>query len=98
MTSLLLPAFAWSVRTMIFALGLRSSTADLLYLWQRPGLLVRSLLAMSLAVPAAAIVMVRLLHLPRETNVAILVLAVAAGAPLVPRRLLSSGGRSPCTC
>jgi BASS family bile acid:Na+ symporter len=88
-------AFAWSVRAMIFALGLRSTPADLLYLWRRPELLVRSLLAMYVAVPAAAIVLVRLLHLPRETSVAILVLAVAAGAPLVPRRLLDAGGDPP---
>jgi BASS family bile acid:Na+ symporter len=89
---LLLACLAWTVRLMIFALGLRTTIADLLYLWRRPGLLLRSLLAMYVGVPLVAVVMVKSLDLPRSTQVVLLVLAICAGAPLVPRKLAGSGG------
>jgi len=90
--SFLLAALAWSVRAMIFALGLRATAGDVAFLWRRPGLLLRSLLAMYLVIPVCAVAMVKMLDLPRPTNVALLVIAISAGAPLVPRRLLQSGG------
>lgn len=91
MTALLI-CLAWTVRLMIFALGLRTTLADVMYLWRRPGLLLRSVFAMYVAVPLIAVVMVKSLDLPRTTQVALLVLAICAGAPLVPRKLAGSGG------
>jgi BASS family bile acid:Na+ symporter len=90
--TLLLTCLAWTVRLMIFALGLRTTMADLLYLWRRPGLLLRSVVAMYVVVPLVAVVMVKTLDLPRTTQVALLVLAICAGAPLVPRKLAGPGG------
>ena len=89
---LLLVCLAWTVRLMIFALGLRTTVDDVLYLWRRPGLLLRSVLAMYVGVPLVAVVMVKTLDLPRTTQVVLLVLAICAGAPLVPRKLAGSGG------
>jgi BASS family bile acid:Na+ symporter len=88
----LLLALTWSVRLMIFALGLRAAWSDVTFLWRQPGLLLRSLLAMYIVIPVFAVAMVRLLELPRTTEVAMLVIAISAGAPLVPRRLLKAGG------
>ena len=90
--SVLLAALAWSVRAMIFALGLRATAGDVVFLWRQPGLLLRSLLAMYLVIPVFAVAMVKMLELPPPTRVALLVIAISAGAPLVPRRLLQSGG------
>jgi len=90
--TLLLICLAWTVRLMIFALGLRTTAADVMYLWKRPGLLLRSVLAMYVGVPLVAVVMVKTLDLPRTTQIALLVLAICAGAPLVPRKLAGSGG------
>jgi len=91
MSSLLL-ALSWAVRLMIFALGLRATWSDVTFLWRQPGLLIRSLLAMYIVIPVFAVAMVKLLDLPRTTEVAMLVIAISAGAPLVPRRLLQAGG------
>lgn len=90
--TLLLWCLAWTVRLMILALGLRTTLADVSYLWRRPGLLARSVLAMYVLVPLVAVVMVKTLDLPPTTQRALLVLAICAGAPLVPRKLAGSGG------
>ncbi len=81
-----------SVAVLVLATGLKARLEDVAWLWKRPGLLVRSLLAMYVAVPLVAIGMVEILDLPRGTEIAILVLAICAGAPLLPRKLLKFGG------
>ena len=91
MTETLLLVLKLSVVTLIFAIGLGSTPADLVYLWRRPGQLVRSLLAMYVVVPVAAVVLARTLPLPVAVKTAILVLAISAGAPLLPRKLMKLG-------
>ena len=51
--NILFEALAWSVRGMIFALGLRAAWSDVNFLWRQPGLLVRSLLAMYVIIPCS---------------------------------------------
>jgi BASS family bile acid:Na+ symporter len=90
-TEVLLLVLKLSVVALIFAIGLGSTPADLVYLWRRPGQLVRSLLAMYVVVPVAALVMAKTLPLPVAVKTAILVLAISAGAPLLPRKLMKLG-------
>lgn len=80
-----------SVSVIIFAIGLGSTPADAAWLLHRPALLVRSLLAMYVLVPLAAFVLVRSLTLAPGVEAGLLVLAVSAGAPLLPRKLLGAG-------
>ena len=91
MTETLLLVLKLSVVALILAVGLGSTPADLVYLWRRPGQLVRSLLAMYVVVPVAAVVLARTLPLPVAVKTAILVLAISAGAPLLPRKLMKLG-------
>jgi BASS family bile acid:Na+ symporter len=93
------PLLAWlpallnyCVSVLIFAIGLGSSLRDLTYLGRRPGLLLRSLLAMYVLVPLAAFAAIRLVPLQPGAKAALLVLAVSAGAPLLPRKLSKFGG------
>jgi BASS family bile acid:Na+ symporter len=90
-TEMLLLVLKLSVVALIFAIGLGSTPADLVYLWRRPGQLVRSLLAMYVVVPVAAVVLAKTLPLPVAVKTAILVLAISAGAPLLPRKLMKLG-------
>jgi BASS family bile acid:Na+ symporter len=90
-TETLLLVLKLSVVALIFAIGLGSTPADLVYLWRRPGQLVRSLLAMYVVVPVAAVVLAKTLPLPVAVKTAILVLAISAGAPLLPRKLMKLG-------
>jgi BASS family bile acid:Na+ symporter len=91
MTSVLLLLLKLSVAGLILAIGMGSTLRDLLYLWHRPGLLLRSLLAMYVVVPLAALLVAWSLPLPAGVDVAILVLAISAGAPLLPRKLIHLG-------
>src|SRR5690349_6281036 len=75
------------VFALIFAIGVGSTLADATYLWRRPGLLARSLLAMYVLVPLAIFGLVKVLPAEGSVKAALLVLAVSAGAPLLPRKL-----------
>ena len=91
MTLTLLLLLKLAVGAIIFAIGLDSTAHDLTYLWRRPTLLLRSVLAMYLLVPLAALALVKLLVLAPGVEIGLLVLAVSAGAPLLPRKLLLIG-------
>ncbi len=91
MTAILLLLLKASVGTIIFAIGMDSAGKDASHLLTRPGLLLRSVLAMYLLVPLAAFVMVKLLTLAPGVEIGLLVLAASAGAPLLPRKLLRIG-------
>lgn len=80
-----------SVGALIFAIGLGSTATDLTYLWRRPGQLVRSLLAMYVVVPLAVSLLGKALALPGPVRLAIFVLSISAGAPLLPRKLSNLG-------
>lgn len=55
-------------------------------------LLLKSLLAMYVVMPAVAVLMARVLDLPPRTGLALVVLAICAGAPLLPKKLIKFGG------
>jgi BASS family bile acid:Na+ symporter len=80
-----------TVTIIIFGIGLDSTPHDAVRLFRHPALLLRSVLAMYVLVPMAAVGLVILLPLPPGAEAALLVLAVSAGAPLLPRKLLGIG-------
>ncbi|MCG6928299.1 MAG: hypothetical protein LJF30_23690 [Acidobacteria bacterium] len=81
-----------SIAVLLFATGMSVTVKDVAWLWRRPVLLGKSVLAMYVVAPAVAVLMARTLDLPKPTEVALVVLAVCAGAPLLPRKLLKLGG------
>jgi BASS family bile acid:Na+ symporter len=94
MTAALLIALKLSVAALILAIGMGATFADLGWLWRRPRLLLRSLLAMYVLVPLAALALAALLPVGRGAQAALLVLAVSAGAPLLPKKLGSFGNEA----
>jgi|SRR5271156_530736 len=91
MTATLLILLKVAVAIIILAIGMDSTLRDATYLWRRPGLLLRSVLAMYMLVPLAALALVKVLTLAPGVEIALLVLAVSAGAPLLPRKLMKIG-------
>ncbi|WP_428681207.1 bile acid:sodium symporter family protein [Reyranella sp.] len=91
MTVALLVLLKITVTIIIFGIGLDSTLHDAVRLFRQPALLLRSLLAMYVLVPLAAVGLVILLPLPAGAEAGLLVLAVSAGAPLLPRKLLGIG-------
>jgi len=74
---------AATVVAFVFSLALGVSARDALWLWKRPGLLLRSLLATLVIVPAISILLVMALW-PREAvSIALVLLAVSPAAPLM---------------
>lgn len=83
-----------AVALLILAIGMDSRFTDIVYLWRKPGLLLRSLLAMYVLVPLVplvAVLLVTSLDLSPGVEIALLILAVSAGAPLLPRKLMFLG-------
>jgi BASS family bile acid:Na+ symporter len=92
MTEALLLSLKLSVAALILAVGIGAKVSDVLYLWRRPALLLRSVLAMYVLVPFTAFAIAKLLPLSNEIRVALLILTASSGAPLLPRRLQQLGG------
>jgi BASS family bile acid:Na+ symporter len=94
MTEILLTVLKFSVALLILGIGMNATVADLGYLWRRRPLLLRSLLAMYVLVPLAALVIVKTFPVSTPVKAALLVFAASAGAPLLPRKLLNLGSGS----
>lgn len=94
MTPILLIGLKIAVLALILAIGLSSTLADITHLWRRPWQLLRALFAMYVAIPVVVFLALKALALPDSTEIALLVLAVSAGAPLLPRKLMKVGHES----
>jgi BASS family bile acid:Na+ symporter len=79
----------------VFALGLRASWRDVASLVHRPGLLARSLLAMYVLTPLAAVLLVLAFSAPVPVEMAVVLMAISAGAPVLPKRLFALGADPP---
>jgi len=83
-----------SIMAIVFGFGLNTTLADMLYLVRRPGLLVRSLLAMWVIVPAIAVGLVRMFDLPPKVEVVLVALAISPVPPLLPKKQTKAGGQA----
>ena len=92
---MLVLALKVSVAGLLFATGMSVTVKEITWLWRRPVLLAKSVLAMYVVAPVVAVLMARTLDLPRPTEVALVILAICAGAPLLPRKLIKLGGDAP---
>jgi bile acid:Na+ symporter, BASS family len=89
---LVMLAFQVGILCTVFGFGLKATTGDLLYLVRRPGLLVRSLLAVFVIMPALAIVLVRMFELRPTLEIALIALAISPVPPLLPKKETKAGG------
>ena len=94
MTEALLLLVKISVGALILTTGMGARISDIAYLWCRPQLLLRSLLAMYVLVPLAALLIAKIVPLDSNIKAALLVLAVSSGAPLLPRKLQQFGSNA----
>jgi len=81
-----------SIGALIFAIGMTATAEDIVYLWSRPALLFKSIIAMYVVMPMVAVVMNYWFDLPPKTELALIILAICAGAPLLPKKLIRFGG------
>jgi BASS family bile acid:Na+ symporter len=89
---LLLVFVTVTIFSLMLAMGLSHSFQQLTSLWRRPELLLRSLLAVIVLVPAVVGLILWVLELPRAVATGLAVLAAAPGAPLTYKRSQMAGG------
>lgn len=89
---LVLVVFQVSLFVIVLGYGLRADFADLLYLFRRPALLVRSLIAVLVVMPAVAVVLARWFDFTPTVEIALVALAISPLPPLLPTREAKAGG------
>ena len=92
--NLILLAFQIAIIGTVFSFGLRATLDDVLYLFRRPWLLLRSLLAVLVIMPILAVVLVRTFDFPEGVEVVLLALSISPTPPLLPKREAKAGGRT----
>lgn len=80
-----------SVVLQVIATGIQTRPLSLLTCIRRPLWILRIVLAMFVAVPALAVVLAKLSGASDRIKGAVLLMAIAAAAPMLPRRLLKLG-------
>jgi BASS family bile acid:Na+ symporter len=83
-------AFQLSILAMVFGLGLGTTTEDVRDLLRRPGRLSRSLLAIFVIVPVAAVILVHAFDFPHAVEVALIALAISPLPSLIPWSLITA--------
>jgi BASS family bile acid:Na+ symporter len=81
-----------TVFTIMFDLGLALVPSEFRWVVARPGLMLRGLFSVLVAVPALAWIVARALDLPRPAEIGIMLMAISPGAPVALRRSLGAGG------
>lgn len=75
----------------VLALGSNATGEDVAYLWRRPALLARAFVAMYVVTPLVTLALLAVMPLPRPTQVALVLLAIAPSLPASPKNMLKLG-------
>jgi len=81
-----------TVCTIMFDLGLAIVPSELRWAVAQPGLMLKALFSVLVAVPALAWFVARALDLPRPAEIGIMLMAISPGAPVALRSSLGAGG------
>ncbi len=90
---LVMLAFQASILSTVFGFGLKASPDVFLYLIRRPGLLLRSLLAVLVVMPIVAVALARTFDFRPVAEIALIALAISPVPPLLPKKESKVGGR-----
>jgi hypothetical protein len=93
MTAIILLILKASIILSVFAIGLRATFADATFMFRRPGLLFRGLLAMNLLMPLIALGIAAALDLHPAVKIALVVISVSPIPPILPKKMLNAGGK-----
>ena len=81
-----------SVLLIVFGIGLEASWKNAFYLFNKPGLLLRSLIAMNVVLPLFVAAMVAVFPFHRAVGIALVTLAVSPIPPILPKKQYKVGG------
>jgi BASS family bile acid:Na+ symporter len=83
-----------SIIVTVLGFGLSATIDDILFLARRPGLLVRSLIAMFVVVPLIAVFITDAFDFVNTADIGLIALAISPMAPFLPGRMMKAGGRA----
>jgi BASS family bile acid:Na+ symporter len=92
MASLIQLVLKASIMLTVFAIGLSTRPQDVAFIIRRPGLLVRSLLSISIVMPLFAACTVAVISLQPVVKIALIALAVSPVPPMLPKKARSATG------
>jgi BASS family bile acid:Na+ symporter len=92
LASLVPIALKTSIVLTVFALGLEADTGGALGLLRRPAQLLRSLLAIDIVMPLAAVALVLAFDLDPAVKIALLALSLSPIPPVLPKKQFQAGG------
>ena len=80
-----------SLAVIVFCVALNAQRGDMVSLLRRPGLWLRSILAMNIIMPLIAVLLAGAFALNRQIEVALIALAVSPVPPILPNKLMKAG-------
>jgi bile acid:Na+ symporter, BASS family len=86
-----------SIILSVFAIGLKATFTDAIFLFRRPRDLSRALLSMNVLMPLVALAMVTAFNLHPAVKIAIVAISVSPIPPILPNKALKAGGREDYT-
>jgi bile acid:Na+ symporter, BASS family len=81
-----------SIALLLFCIALKASFHDIMRLAGKPGLLVRSFLAMNVIMPLFAVMLALAFEFNDALEIAFIALAIAPIPPILPKKELKAGG------
>src|SRR5215510_14521258 len=98
LADLILLTIKVSIVLTVFALALKATPQDALYLFRRPRQLMRSVLSMNVVMPVFAAVFIRAFDfLHPAVKIALVALSVSPVPPILPRKELKAGAKASYT-
>jgi len=82
-----------SIVLSVFALGLRATIADAMFLFKRPRQLLRAFLSMNVLMPLVALILVLTFDLNPAVKIALVALSVSPVPPIFPKKAVKVGGK-----
>ena len=92
LAQLLALAIQVSMALGVLWVGLNATPADLAYLFRKPGLLARSLIAMNVVLPLFAVAIAVVFQLHPAVEIALVVLSMSPVPPVLPKKEMKAGG------
>lgn len=90
--TLVMLALQVSILLTVFGFGLKTAAGDLVSLIRHPSLMIRSLVAMFVVMPAVAVLLSRLFDFRPTVEIALIALAISPMPPLLPQKEIKAGG------
>lgn len=97
MVAIILLALKASIILSVFAIGLKATFADAVFLFRRPGYLIRALVSMNVLMPLVALAIGEAFALHLVVKIALVAISVSPIPPILPNKAMKAGGKEDYT-